>query len=224
MKEKSELKEKVIEEVLNDKWSEYILPLKTVLVDYKCAIMEIEAKFKVLDTQFNISHDRNPIESIKSRMKSVDKIIKKLERYGYPITLESMEENIWDIAGVRVICSFTEDIYFLERNLLQQDDIRLIMRKDYIKNPKPNGYRSLHLRVEIPVFLSSGKKWVKAEIQFRTIAMDFWASLEHKIRYNKKITENIDEINQELLECAQMCYQLDDKMQKVKNKSNIESL
>ena len=218
MKEKSELKEKVIEEVLNDKWSEYILPLKTVLVDYKCAIMEIEAKFKVLDTQFNISHDRNPIESIKSRLKSVDKIIKKLERYGYPITLESMEENIWDIAGVRVICSFTEDIYFLERNLLQQDDIRLIMRKDYIKNPKPNGYRSLHLRVEIPVFLSSGKKWVKAEIQFRTIAMDFWASLEHKMRYKKSIpAEQMKYLQDELYDCVEQSAALDKRMQSIRN-------
>ncbi len=221
---KNKLEEKVIDKLLNNEWEEDILPLKRLLAYYECAIMEIEAKFKVLDVQFNVSHDRNPIESIKSRLKTVDKIANKLKRYNCPISLESMEENIWDIAGIRVICSFTEDIYFLEKSLLQQDDIRLIMRKDYIKNPKPNGYRSLHLRIEIPVFLSSGKKWVKAEIQFRTIAMDFWASLEHKIRYNKKMTENIEEINRELLDCAQMCWQLDNKMQNVKNKSNIESL
>ena len=220
--EKGELKENLIDRILNNKWEDDILPLKTNLVYYKCAIMEIEAKFKALDIQFNVSHDRNPIESIKTRLKSVERIIKKLNKYNFPLTLESIEENIWDIAGIRVICSFTEDIYFLEKSLIEQDDIRLIMRKDYIENPKPNGYRSLHLRIEIPVFLSSGKKWVKAEIQFRTIAMDFWASLEHKIRYNKQMTENIDEINKELLECAKMCTELDKKMQKVKNKSNIE--
>ena len=225
MIEKNEIKDILIEKVLNDEWDKYILPFKTILVEYRCAIMEIEAKFKVLDTQFNVSHDRNPIESIKSRLKSVDRIIKKLERYKHPMTMESIEENIWDIAGIRVICSFTDDIYFLEKNLLQQDDIRLIKRKDYIENPKPNGYRSLHLIVEIPVFLSNGKKWIKAEIQFRTIAMDFWASLEHKIRYNKEISEEYkEEINKELFECAWMCYQLDNKMQKIKNKSNIESL
>ncbi len=221
---KDELEGKVIDKILNNRWEDDILPLKKILVYHKCAIMEIESKFKALDLQFNVIHDRNPIESIKTRLKSIDKIIKKLNRYNFPLTLESIEENIWDIAGVRVICSFTEDIYFLEKSLVQQDDIRLVMRKDYIENPKPNGYRSLHLRIEIPVFLSSGKKWVKAEIQFRTIAMDFWASLEHKIRYNKQITENIDEINHELLECAKMCSKLDDKMQKVKNKSNIESM
>ena len=222
--EKGEFKEETIDKILNNEWEDDLFPLKKNLVYYKCAIMEIEVKFKALDVQFNIIHHRNPIESIKTRLKSEEGIIKKLKRYNKPITLESIEENIWDIAGVRVICSFTEDIYFLEKSLLQQDDIKLIMRKDYIANPKSNGYRSLHLRIEVPIFLSSGKKWVKAEIQFRTIAMDFWASLEHKIRYNKQMTENIEEINRELLECARMCSELDDRMQRVKNKSNIEDL
>ena len=202
-----------------------MFPLKKTLMYYKSAIVEIESKFRVLDMQFGINYDRNPIESIKSRLKSTEGIIRKLKKKGYPLTLESIEENIWDVAGIRVICSFQDDIYFLSESLLRQDDIRLIKKKDYIKNPKPNGYRSLHLIVEVPIFLSNEKKWVKVEIQFRTIAMDFWASLEHKIRYKKElIKENMEKINKELIECAQMCSELDKKMQKVKDTSHIESL
>ena len=223
--EKNELKEKIVEKILNNEWEDHMFPLKKTLMYYKSAIVEIESKFRVLDMQFGINYDRNPIESIKSRLKSTEGIIRKLKKKGCPLTLESIEENIWDVAGIRVICSFQDDIYFLSESLLRQDDIRLIKKKDYIKNPKPNGYRSLHLIVEIPIFLSNEKKWVKVEIQFRTIAMDFWASLEHKIRYKKElIKENIEKINKELIECAQMCSELDKKMQKVKDTSNIESL
>ena len=223
--EKNELKEKIVEKILNNEWEDHMFPLKKTLMYYKSAIVEIESKFRVLDMQFGINYDRNPIESIKSRLKSTEGIIRKLKKKGCPLTLESIEENIWDVAGIRVICSFQDDIYFLSESLLRQDDIRLIKKKDYIKNPKPNGYRSLHLIVEVPIFLSNEKKWVKVEIQFRTIAMDFWASLEHKIRYKKElIKENIEKINKELIECAQMCSELDKKMQKVKDTSNIESL
>ena len=223
--EKNELKEKIVEKILNNEWEGHMFPLKKTLMYYKSAIVEIESKFKVLDMQFGINYDRNPIESIKSRLKSTEEIIRKLKKKEYPLTLESIEENIWDVAGIRVICSFQDDIYFLSESLLRQDDIRLIKKKDYIKNPKPNGYRSLHLIVEVPIFLSNEKKWVKVEIQFRTIAMDFWASLEHKIRYKKElIKENMEKINKELIECAQMCSELDKKMQKVKDTSNIESL
>ena len=223
--EKNELKEKIVEKILNNEWEGHMFPLKKTLMYYKSAIVEIESKFKVLDMQFGINYDRNPIESIKSRLKSTEEIIRKLKKKEYPLTLESIEENIWDVAGIRVICSFQDDIYFLSESLLRQYDIRLIKKKDYIKNPKPNGYRSLHLIVEVPIFLSNEKKWVKVEIQFRTIAMDFWASLEHKIRYKKElIKENIEKINKELIECAQMCSELDKKMQKVKDTSNIESL
>ena len=214
MKEKSELKEKVIEEVLNDKWSEYILPLKTVLVDYKCAIMEIEAKFKVLDTQFNISHDRNPIESIKSRLKSVDKIIKKLERYGYPITLESMEENIWDIAGIRVICNYIDDIYKIAELLLKQSDIELVREKDYIEAPKKNGYRSLHLVVLVPVFLSDKVEKVPVELQIRTVVMDAWASLEHELKYKREETISKTAVKS-LKQCAEEMAAVDARMQKI---------
>ena len=223
--EKNELKEKIVEKILNNEWEDHMFPLKKTLMYYKSAIVEIESKFRVLDMQFGINYDRNPIESIKSRLKSTEGIIRKLKKKGYPRTLESIEENIWDVAGIRVICSFQDDIYFLSESLLRQDDIRLIKKKDYIKNPKPNGYRSLHLIVEVPIFLSNEKKWVKVEIQFRTIAMDFWASLEHKIRYKKElIKENMEKINKELIECAQMCSELDKKMQKVKDTSHIESL
>ena len=223
--EKNELKEKIVEKILNNEWEDHMFPLKKTLMYYKSAIVEIESKFRVLDMQFGINYDRNPIESIKSRLKSTEGIIRKLKKKAYPLTLESIEENIWDVAGIRVICSFQDDIYFLSESLLRQDDIRLIKKKDYIKNPKPNGYRSLHLIVEVPIFLSNEKKWVKVEIQFRTIAMDFWASLEHKIRYKKElIKENMEKINKELIECAQMCSELDKKMQKVKDTSNIESL
>ena len=223
--EKNELKEKIVEKILNNEWEDHMFPLKKTLMYYKSAIVEVESKFKVLDMQFSINYDRNPIESIKSRLKSTEGIIRKLKKKEYPLTLESIEENIWDVAGIRVICSFQDDIYFLSESLLRQDDIRLIKKKDYIKNPKPNGYRSLHLIVEVPIFLSNEKKWVKVEIQFRTIAMDFWASLEHKIRYKKElIKENMEKINKELIECAQMCSELDKKMQKVKDTSHIESL
>ena len=223
--EKNELKEKIVEKILNNEWEDHMFPLKKTLMYYKSAIVEIESKFRVLDMQFGINYDRNPIESIKSRLKSTEGIIRKLKKKGYPLTLESIEENIWDVAGIRVICSFQDDIYFLSESLLRQDDIRLIKKKDYIKKPKPNGYRSLHLIVEVPIFLSNEKKWVKVEIQFRTIAMDFWASLEHKIRYKKElIKENMEKINKELIECAQMCSELDKKMQKVKDTSHIESL
>ena len=223
--EKNELKDKIVEKILNNEWEDHMFPLKKTLMYYKSAIVEIESKFRVLDMQFGINYDRNPIESIKSRLKSTEEIIRKLKKKEYPLTLESIEENIWDVAGIRVICSFQDDIYFLSESLLRQYDIRLIKKKDYIKNPKPNGYRSLHLIVEVPIFLSNEKKWVKVEIQFRTIAMDFWASLEHKIRYKKElIKENIEKINKELIECAQMCSELDKKMQKVKDTSNIESL
>lgn len=214
----TELREEFFAKVLNDEWSEYILPLKTALTYYKCAVMELETKFNVLDSQFNLQYDRNPIETIKSRIKSVDGIIKKLKRINCDITVENMEKYLFDIAGIRVISSFENDMYLLAESLLKQDDIRLIETKDYIKHPKPNGYRSLHLIVEVPIFLADEKKWVKAEIQFRTIAMDLWASLEHKIKYKKHIAEDkLHTVQSALFECAQICACLDKKMEAVKN-------
>ena len=136
-----------------DKFEYNVMPFKRLMAYYKCAIMEVETKFKVLNQEFSLEYDRNPIETIKTRLKSPDSIVKKLAKKDVPLTVESIEKNLNDIAGVRVICSFPEDIYVLADCLLQQDDIKLIEVKDYIKNPKPNGYRSLHLIVEIRIFL-----------------------------------------------------------------------
>lgn len=192
-------------------------PMKTLITYYKCAIMEIETKFKVLNEEFSLEYDRNPIESIKSRIKSTESLAKKVRDKNIPINIESIEENIHDIAGVRVVCSFPEDIYMLAECLLKQDDITLIEKKDYIKNPKANGYRSLHLIISVPIFLQNEKKNMKVEVQLRTIAMDFWASLEHKLRYKKKISDDIAaQLAYELKDCAEKSAQLDKHMQDIR--------
>lgn len=181
---------------------------------YECAIMEIETKFKVLNKQFSMFYDRNPIESISSRLKSVESLKRKIERYQTDLNIPAIEEEINDIAGVRVVCSFVEDIYELERCFLKQDDIQLVQIKDYIQNPKESGYRSLHIIVKVPIFLQGEKRMVKVEVQMRTIAMDFWASLEHKIRYKKNISkEDLDKISGELKACSDVSHQLDLRMQ-----------
>ena len=147
----------------------------------------------------------------------MESILKKMKKKNLPITLEALEENLWDIAGVRVVCSFIDDIYYIADCFLKQDDITLIERKDYLQNPKPSGYRSLHLIVEIPIFLHNEKRMMKAEVQMRTIAMDFWASLEHKIRYKKEIDdEELERISKELYECARLSNELDLRMQAVR--------
>ena len=202
-----------------DKFEYNVMPFKRLMAYYKCAIMEVETKFKVLNQEFSLEYDRNPIETIKTRLKSPDSIVKKLAKKDVPLTVESIEKNLNDIAGVRVICSFPEDIYVLNDCLLQQDDIKLIEVKDYIKNPKPNGYRSLHLIVEIPIFLKDEKKNMRVEVQLRTIAMDFWASLEHKLSYKKDIPQDEEELlRRELLDCAQISADLDLRMEKIKNR------
>lgn len=184
---------------------------------YRCAIMEIETKFRVLDEQFSLRHERNPIDTIKSRLKSPESILEKLNRRGYPKTLSSVESNLTDIAGVRVICSFKDDIYMLADCLLKQDDVKLIAAKDYIKNPKPNGYRSLHLIVETPIYLQDGKRQMKAEVQLRTIAMEFWANLEHKLRYKKNLPPELAAATaKRLYDCAERSALLDDEMQRVR--------
>ena len=192
-------------------------PFDLLMSYYQCAIMEIETKFRVLNQEYSLSYDQNPIEGIKTRVKSYESIMRKIRVKDIPVTLESIEENIRDIAGVRVICSFPSDIYKLADSFLKQDDITLIERKDYIQHPKESGYRSLHLIVQVPIFLQDTKKLVYVEVQFRTIAMDFWASLEHKIRYKKNLSkERLDEIDKELLECAKICKTLDEKMEEIK--------
>lgn len=187
----------------------------TLMTYYKCAIMEIETKFNVLNEEYSLEHDRNPINSIKTRLKSPTSIFEKIERKGISLTLDSIEKNINDVAGVRVICSFPEDVYTLADALLKQDDIVLVEKKDYIKSPKPNGYRSLHLIVTVPVFLAHEKKLMNVEIQLRTIAMDFWASLEHQLRY-KKDFDFSDEMVKELSDCADISAALDLRMDKLR--------
>ncbi len=184
--------------------------------------MEVETKLKVLNEAFSREYKRNPFESIKSRLKTYDSIYEKLRRKGYPVTLENIEEHLADVAGVRVICSFPDDIYRLARLLINQDDIILLKQKDYIKNPKENGYRSLHLIISIPIFLSNEKKFRKVEVQFRTIAMDFWASLEHKLKY-KKYVENAEEIVEQLRICADSIEILDYQMQDIRDKIDRHS-
>lgn len=185
---------------------------------YRCAMMEVETKFRVLDQQFSIQYDRNPIETIKTRIKSPQSLAQKLIRKGLPLNLSSVEQSIHDMAGVRVICSFLEDIDLLAECLLRQDDVQLVTRKDYIRTPKPNGYRGLHLIVEVPIYLQNEKRMMKVEVQLRTIAMDFWASTEHKLRYKKQIDPSQAALlGQELLACADQAAALDDRMQRLRD-------
>lgn len=195
-------------------------PFLKLMSYYRCAMMEIETKFNVLNEEFSLEHDRNPINGIKTRLKRVPSIVDKLGRIGLPVTIESVENGLNDVAGVRVICSFITDVYTLAESLLSQDDITLIDRKDYIKSPKPNGYRSLHLIVSIPIFLAHEKREMKVEVQLRTIAMDFWASLEHQMRY-KKTAQFTAEMEKELSDCAMESALLDVRMDSLR-KSVLE--
>ena len=185
--------------------------LNKLMSYYRCAMMEVVTKFNVLNEQFSLQFDRNPITGIKSRLKTLPSILEKLERRGFPLTIESIEQNLNDVAGVRVICSFMEDVHMLSEALMQQDDILLIQRKDYIRKPKPNGYRSLHLIVSVPIFLAHEKRYMRVEIQLRTLAMDFWATLEHQLRY-KKDFDLADGMERELYTCASLSAELDERM------------
>ena len=191
-------------------------PFMELMMQNECALRELETKLNVLNDEFSTIYNYNPIETIKTRVKDPISIVEKMQRKGYPLTIENIEEKLNDIAGIRVICSFPEDIYAIADLLTEQDDITMIERKDYIADPKPNGYRSLHLIVGIPIFLSTGKKIMKAEVQFRTIAMDFWASLEHKLKYKHNI-KNPAEISAKLKECSEAIHDLDYRMQEIRN-------
>ncbi|MBQ4096391.1 MAG: GTP pyrophosphokinase family protein [Oscillospiraceae bacterium] len=193
----------------------------TLMSYYKCAIMEIETKFNVLNVEFSLRYDRNPINSIKTRLKKPMSLKEKLEKKNLPLNLETVEKNINDVAGVRVVCSFEKDVYMLADALLKQDDIKLVSMKDYIANPKPNGYRSLHLIVEVPIFLANEKRIMKVEIQLRTIAMHSWASLEHQLRYKKDFDFN-EYVASELLECASLSENLDKKMDNLRKLLQID--
>ena len=181
---------------------------------YAAAIREINARLQTLNQEFQFHHKHNPIHHIKSRVKSLPSIMKKLRNTGFPVSMISAKKNLHDIAGVRVICRYVDDIYRVADLLLAQDDILLILEKDYIRNPKPNGYRSLHIVVDVPVYMSKGKLFTPVEIQIRTVAMDFWATLEHGIRY--KATEEVPQkIVDELRECAHVITETDYKMQEI---------
>lgn len=197
-------------------------PFIELMMQNECALRELETKLNVLNDEFSTLYNYNPIETIKTRVKDPLSIVEKMQRKGLTPTIENIEHNLNDIAGVRVICSFPEDIYAIADILTEQDDITLISRKDYIANPKPNGYRSLHLIIEIPIFLSTGKKMMRAEVQFRTIAMDFWASLEHKLKYKHNIKDPA-EISAKLKECADAISDIDYRMQEIRNRIERDS-
>ena len=196
-------------------WS--MVQYKELQMMYSCALKEMQTKFEVLDTEFKLKYNRNPISSISTRLKRSESIMEKLTKNNFPISIESIEQNIHDVAGIRVICAYIDDIYKIADALLKQDDVTLIDRKDYIKNPKPNGYRSLHIIVSIPVFFEEKKKNMKVEVQIRTIAMDFWASLEHQLKYKKDIDDEQDVIA-ELKACADVISETDEKMLKLRQR------
>ena len=184
---------------------------KSVMFLYDSALKEINTKIEILNNEFVHIYNYNPIEHIKSRLKTPDSIVKKLKRYGFEVTIDNMVEKLSDIAGIRIICSFTSDIYQIAEMITKQSDVTVLYVKDYIKNPKPNGYKRYHMVVKIPIYLTDGPVDTKVEIQIRTIAMDFWASLEHKIYY--KFEGNAPAyLQQELKACADVVNMLDVKM------------
>ena len=202
--------------------TEFAKQLLETAVDYKelrmmyaCAIKEVQTKFEVLETEFKVRYQRNPIAAIQTRLKSSSSIVEKMIRKGIPFSLENLEAEIHDLAGIRVICSYVDDIYALAEALTSQDDITLVERKDYISSPKPNGYRSLHLIVSVPVFFSQQTRQIRVEVQIRTIAMDFWASLEHQMKYKREIPDQ-QHIVAQLKSCAEDIARVDQEMMNIR--------
>ncbi len=187
-----------------------------LMMMYSCAIKEVQTKLEVLNTDFSVRYKRNPIEFITSRLKRPASIAAKLKSKNIPLSVKAIRSNLNDAAGIRVICSFIDDIYAIAERLVRQDDITLIDAKDYILHPKPNGYRSLHLIVEVPVFFADHTRDMRVEVQIRTIAMDFWASLDHQLKYKQDL-ENPEEITAALKKCADTIAQTDLDMQSIKN-------
>ena len=180
---------------------------------YDSAVRLLKLKLEVLNNEFNVLYARNPIHHVESRLKSADSIIAKLIKKGVPVTIESAKKNVNDVAGVRVVCNYIDDVYAVAEMLLRQTDLELVKRQDYIKTPNYNGYRSLHLDIKVPVYLSDRTEYVLAEVQIRTIAMDFWASLEHDVRYKADKSKLPEGINEEMLECSQKIAEIDAQMQ-----------
>ena len=188
-----------------------------LIMMYSCAIREVKTKLEVLNDDLAVRNQRNPIQMIKSRVKKPGSIIEKLQRRGYPITIQSVYDNLYDVAGIRVICWFVDDIYEVAEMLARQDDVTVLTVKDYIRSPKDNGYRSYHMIIEVPVYFSDRKEKMRVEVQIRTIAMDFWASLDHQMKYKKDL-EDSTEISEELKECAEIIAQTDLKMLSIRRK------
>lgn len=218
MEEKLKITEAFPGEEIMNAFKAAVEPSRLLMTYYSCAILEIETKFKVLNRRFSLETEHNPIETIKTRLKTPESIINKLKKKNLPLNTESVEKYLHDVAGIRVICPFVQDIYTLADCLLEQDDVFLIEKKDYIKTPKENGYRSLHLIVETPIYLKNEKRMMKVEVQLRTIAMDFWASLEHRMKYKKEMDKDLAaHLSKELWECARTSAMLDERMEYIKN-------
>ena len=194
--------------------------LKKELVVYKCALSNMEMRVNVLLEEYMNLHSYNPIEHVKARIKSPERIAEKLKRRGFPITAKSARQNLTDIAGIRCICSFANDIETLAEVIIRQPDIKILKKRDYIKNPKETGYRSYHMIVEVPVYMTDATEQLPVEVQIRTQAMDFWASLEHKVlyRFNDDMPETL---NAELKACADEIAKLDKRMHKVQDIANL---
>lgn len=200
--------EMILEEISN---------FRELMIMYHSAIREVTTKLEILNDELSIDNKKNPIQFITSRIKKPLSIVKKLQKLEKNLTFDSIINNLNDVAGIRVTCSFIDDVYKIAEMLVRQDDIILIEVRDYIKTPKPNGYRSYHLIIEVPVFFSDKKQMVRVEIQLRTVAMDFWASLEHQIKYKKGL-EGVQDIENELKECAETIAQTDMKMMDIRNR------
>ena len=198
----------------NEDFYKMAFQFQEIMMIYESAIKQLETKLEILNKEYKVTGRRNPIETIKSRIKSPDSIAKKLEKKGLSVNFKTMTENLQDIAGVRVICPYISDIYNVKDILLKQPDIKLVEQKDYIENPKPSGHRSLHLVVEIPVYLRQTEHKVKVEIQLRTIAMDFWASLEHELKY-KNEQKIPDSVRRELFRVAETIAVTDREMEEI---------
>ena len=192
-----------------------VVDYREMRMRYSCAIKEVRTKFDVLNSEFNVRYQRNPITAISSRLKSSSSIMEKLARKGLDFTVDNVEATLYDVAGIRVVCSYVDDIYVLAHALAKQDDITIIKEKDYIKHPKANGYRSYHMIVSVPVFFSDETKEMAVEVQIRNIAMDFWASLEHQLKYKQEVP-NQQEIVSQLTDCAERIAEIDRQMYRVR--------
>ena len=199
-----------------------ISQFQEIMMMYSCAAREMRTKLEVLNDDFSVRYRRNPIEIIITRIKTPGSLFQKIEKRGLEVSERTLLEEIHDIAGVRVICSFIDDIYEVARLLVGQDDVTLLETKDYIRHPKPNGYRSLHLILQIPVFFADRKQKMTVEVQIRTLAMDFWASVDHTLKYKQDV-ENPEEVSKELKECADIIAQTDARMLAIKNKIYSDS-